>query len=267
MPDRPVGPTGLDRLELPCLWIPNGDTGPRPASMGFDQLEIPAIWIPDGYEGPRPGYPWIEFGRMTLATEPARMAGRAGRTARANTDSPQYASGKTVAVATADRVAPAVAPRGPRQVPANLPDLRATLAAFETVSEAHSTLMSLSRGTEQARDAVAAASPTVTFEPDRPQPAPASAPSEDSPASVGEPDTSAGARTRLGPGVQMAQAQLAVPLMVEGAQILSDALAIISGLILGAKPPENPQPIANPPQSPPPIPEGWVGSPTRSGGA
>ncbi len=32
---------------------------------------FPTIFIPDGYEGPRLGYPWIEFGRMTLTRRTA----------------------------------------------------------------------------------------------------------------------------------------------------------------------------------------------------
>jgi hypothetical protein len=29
-------------------------------------LRLPCVFVPDGNEAHRPGYPWIEFGRMTL---------------------------------------------------------------------------------------------------------------------------------------------------------------------------------------------------------
>jgi len=48
---------------------------------------------------------------------------------------------------------------------------------------------------------------------------------------------------------------------------LGGIAAVAAGvIILNAQTPKNPQPIANPPQPPPAIPEGWVSSPTNSGG-
>ena len=73
---------------------------------------------------------------------------------------------------------------------------------------------------------------------------------------------------RIPGSYQVAQAQLAIPLIVGGAQVLSDALTILGGgaIVLNAKPPQNPEPIANPPQNPV-VPEGWVTTPGRVPGS
>lgn len=61
---------GHDTLTLPALFIPDGNPDNLAAgivsAIGPHAVVIPAIFIPDGYDGPRQGYPWIEFGRMTL---------------------------------------------------------------------------------------------------------------------------------------------------------------------------------------------------------
>jgi RHS repeat-associated protein len=49
-------------------------------------------------------------------------------------------------------------------------------------------------------------------------------------------------------------------------QALGTVAAGTGAIILNAKPPQDPQPITNPPQPVPDIPEGWVSSPSRSGG-
>jgi len=67
-------PFGLDRSELPCTFIPDGYEGSRAAFVGFDRLELRAIWFPNDYQGPQPGYPWVEFGRMTLPSERTALA-------------------------------------------------------------------------------------------------------------------------------------------------------------------------------------------------
>ena len=75
MPGKPFEPIGRDRLELPCIFIPEGYQGPRPGyTLGRNTVEFRCIFIPNDYEGPRPGYPWIEFGRMTLEPKPAAGA-------------------------------------------------------------------------------------------------------------------------------------------------------------------------------------------------
>ncbi len=76
-----------------------------------------------------------------------------------------------------------------------------------------------------------------------------------------------GITARIPGSYQVAQVQIAVPLAMGAAQVLSDALTILGGgaLILNAKPPKNPEPITNPPQLPPPVPDGWVSSPSQKG--
>ena len=54
---------------------------------------------------------------------------------------------------------------------------------------------------------------------------------------------------------------------ITAGQLLGGAAVVGAGaIILNAQPPRNPQPITNPPQPAPPIPEGWVSSPTNTGG-
>ena len=60
----------FENLELPCIWVPAG--GKLPATPWSDPAVFRAIFIPDGYQGPRPGYPWIEFGRMSLRVRKPR---------------------------------------------------------------------------------------------------------------------------------------------------------------------------------------------------
>ena len=69
---RPSEPVGFNRLELPCIWARDG--GPVGGMPWSQPVSMPAMWIPDGYQGPPPGYPWMEFGRLTLPAEP-RAAG------------------------------------------------------------------------------------------------------------------------------------------------------------------------------------------------
>ena len=47
-------------------------------SLGVDVVEIPFIWIPDGHTGPRPGYPWFEAGRLTLGVEHSAAGASSG---------------------------------------------------------------------------------------------------------------------------------------------------------------------------------------------
>ena len=74
-------------LEVPCIWVPEG--GKLPAIPWGDPAIFPAIFIRDGDQGPRPGYPWIEFGRMTLRVD---KAGGAGATVSAATTAPMLPS-------------------------------------------------------------------------------------------------------------------------------------------------------------------------------
>ena len=68
----PSEPIGRDRVELPCIFIPDGDQGPLPSSaFGRDTLELRCIFVSDGHDEPRPGYPWIEFGWLTLDPAPS----------------------------------------------------------------------------------------------------------------------------------------------------------------------------------------------------
>ena len=141
----PSEPSGRDGLDLRCIFIPDGYQGPRPShAFGHDTLELRCIFIPDEYDGPRPGYPWIEFGRMTLdpASGGAPTAGdrRSGHgepkppsAGRGNCrPSPGLAAGRT------DDRAPAVA--GACLLSANSatngsPDVTATMALWNTLSD------------------------------------------------------------------------------------------------------------------------------------
>ena len=88
MSGKSFEPIGRDRLELPCIVIPDGYEGVRPShAFGRDALQLDCMFIRGGDGGPRPGYPWIEFGRMTLHRGPA--AGKRERTQAARqTSSP-----------------------------------------------------------------------------------------------------------------------------------------------------------------------------------
>ncbi|HME23311.1 MAG TPA: hypothetical protein VKI44_18620 [Acetobacteraceae bacterium] len=62
---------GFDRVELPAIWVPEGAS--LPAGIWPHAVCFRAILIPDDYDGPRPGYPWVEFGRMTLGKPQAPL--------------------------------------------------------------------------------------------------------------------------------------------------------------------------------------------------
>jgi hypothetical protein len=71
----PSEPTGRDRVELSCIFIPDGDQGPLPSSaFGRYTVEFRCIFVSDSHDEPRVGYPWIEFGRLTLNPSPGRPA-------------------------------------------------------------------------------------------------------------------------------------------------------------------------------------------------
>ena len=77
MPRQPLATIGRDELELPCVWAPDRkNEAALPTlshevsqSLGHASLAIRAIFQLSGYGGPGPGFPWVEFGRMTLTTE------------------------------------------------------------------------------------------------------------------------------------------------------------------------------------------------------
>jgi len=107
---EPSQQIGRYRLELPCIFIPDGYQGPQPRNaFGRDTAEFRCILIPDSYDGPRPGYPWIEFGRMTL--DPAPVARSPARAARETVSAAVPAGKKPDATAGPTM---AVSPPGPR---------------------------------------------------------------------------------------------------------------------------------------------------------
>ncbi len=76
----PTRTMSFDRPEVPCIWIPEGDEL-SPTILWSNPAIFSAMLIPDGYQGPRPGYPWIEFGRMTLPVGEAGSGQTAGSAA------------------------------------------------------------------------------------------------------------------------------------------------------------------------------------------
>ncbi len=73
----PREPMAFDRVEIPAIWVPRGS--PMPQGVFAHPVCFDAIWIPDGYDGPMPGYPWVQFGRMTLSQQQASVGGPARR--------------------------------------------------------------------------------------------------------------------------------------------------------------------------------------------
>lgn len=108
----------FDRLELPCIWIPEGGELPMPLPWGNPAI-FPAIFIPDGYQGPPLGYPWIEFGRMTL-----RVGKRAGRR-----------SPVSAATTATTRPSPSTAEAAPRAVALHLLPLARSPQSVGTLTE------------------------------------------------------------------------------------------------------------------------------------
>jgi hypothetical protein len=135
----------FDRLELPCIWIPEG--GELPATLPWGNPAIfRAMFIPDGHEGPRPGYPWIEFGRMSL------RVGSAGGTRQA----PSAATRQSRSVPDAEPRAAALdppvvgsfAPPGGNSDETSratkvYPDLGATVRSWTAISDVSATKAAL----------------------------------------------------------------------------------------------------------------------------
>jgi hypothetical protein len=141
----PSEPIGRDRVELPCIFIPDGDQGPLPSSaFGRDTVEFRCIFVPGSHDEPRPGYPWVEFGWLTL--DPAPTAGGFKRTASASTDAAvaaadQAAARRTTALSPATP-ASGVSPAGELSRYAE-PDIAATVALWHALSDPRATLATL----------------------------------------------------------------------------------------------------------------------------
>jgi hypothetical protein len=136
----PSEPIGRDRVELPCIFIPDGDQGPLPSSaFGRDTLELRCIFVSDGHDEPRPGYPWIEFGWLTLDPAPGGRAFK--RTASASTDAAVAAADQAAAKRTA-ALSPATPASGELSRYAE-PDIAATMALWHALSDPRASLATL----------------------------------------------------------------------------------------------------------------------------
>ncbi len=149
----------FDNLELPCIFVPEG--GKLPEIPWGDPAMFPAIFIPDGYQGPRPGYPWIEFGRMTLQVPKARRPREAASAATAAGTRQSMASVSDVeprAVAPDQLAGGSFAPIGrnsdeTRRATNVYPDLGATVRSWTSPSDL--------RAMTSALDALSPSSPFV----------------------------------------------------------------------------------------------------------
>jgi hypothetical protein len=125
-------PYGHDTLTLRAIFIPDGNPDNVSAAdilrtIGPHAVTFPAVFVPDG--SPLPGYPWVQFGRMTLpepkaAKAPAGTSRTSRPPSRRDTADPGDAARQTwvgwPAEAADDRAGGV-----------GLSDPRATSAAFE----------------------------------------------------------------------------------------------------------------------------------------
>ena len=134
----------FENLELPCIWVPAG--GKLPATPWSDPAVFRAIFIPDGYQGPRPGYPWIEFGRMTLRVRKPRGT-RAANSAATSPGARQSwsQSGSAPRAVTLGQVAagPLAPSDGTRLEAKAYPDLGATVRSWTDLSDLRATMSAL----------------------------------------------------------------------------------------------------------------------------
>ena len=160
----------FEKLEVPCIFVPEG--GKLPPTPWGDPAIFPAIFIPDGYQGPPPGYPWIEFGRISLRVGEAGGP-RAAVSAATTAGGPQFlaaphGSREAVSSATAARprqpssvsdaapsavaldqpaagsLAPIAASTDESELATNLlPDLSATVRSWNAVSDLSATMAAL----------------------------------------------------------------------------------------------------------------------------
>ena len=70
-------PFGHHTVKLRALLIPDSDPNGLSAAdivnaIGSGAVAFRAMFIPDGSDLPLPGYPWVEFGRVTLDRGPTR---------------------------------------------------------------------------------------------------------------------------------------------------------------------------------------------------
>lgn len=138
----------FDDLELPCIFVPEG--GKLPAIPWGDPAIFPAIFIPDGYQGARPGYPWIEFGRVTLRVDKARRPRKpaSAPTTAPTRPSPSVSYTEPSAVTPDQPATGSLAPRGigleGTMRPTNaLPDLGAAVRTWNSLSDLSATMAAL----------------------------------------------------------------------------------------------------------------------------
>jgi hypothetical protein len=163
-----------DRLEMPDTFIPDGSFGSR-AAYGHGTLELRCIVVPDDYDGPAPGYPWIEVGRITLGAEPSAgqmtsgtwpTAERGAETATTSLWRPAISEsfgGQPSTVAHGGGVGAG----SPPSAVADL-DIAATMAAWDSVSDPHTTVAVLN----SASDTSPAVRSLAQYSPASPIPAP-----------------------------------------------------------------------------------------------
>jgi len=159
-------PIRRDRLELDCIFVPDGSEDPQSGStLGRNPLGLPCIFVPDDHGGQRLGYPWIEFGRMTLHRKPAADAPGRMRAREEIGNAPVLpairrpgaATGPTRAVSSPGSHAgdlsahsPAQSASDPRRAPSvadadgyTSPDLTATMEAWNSLSDPRAILAAL----------------------------------------------------------------------------------------------------------------------------
>lgn len=172
-------PFGHHTVTLRALLIPDSDQDGLSAAdivnaIGSGAVAFRAMVIPDGSDRPLPGYPWVEFGRVTLGRGPARArlpasrktsttAGTTAEAARSDAgdltnmpDSSLTASavlGEAAGEASVDRPAGVGDGGGIRLGGYGYSDIAAAMAAWNALSDPRVTLAAL--------DAASASNPVV----------------------------------------------------------------------------------------------------------
>ena len=91
-------PFGHHTVKLRALLIPDSDPNGLSAAdivnaIGSGAVAFRAMFIPDGSDLPLPGYPWVEFGRVTLDPGPTRASRNTSTTAGTTTEATRSDAG------------------------------------------------------------------------------------------------------------------------------------------------------------------------------
>lgn len=151
MPRQSVEVLGRDDFQLDCYFYPETLGGIPLAGMGSNRLQIPCIFLPDGFDGPPPGYPWIYLGRMNLepsASDSSFLSGDLSRSDSMSVQQRHVSAGATPDVQSSagpiDRSSLPAVPK-PAITAHPLTDLRSTLAALDALTGSNPIVQSMAR--------------------------------------------------------------------------------------------------------------------------